>query len=296
MTIEIQQLDRDVIGRRLGQNLYNPVGNLLLRKGVEITSRYYDFFEESGYKSIFLLNPSETAEKGPFGSDRLLATAPHVLKKIFRKLCHEDRDLAAQAKQDIVSLAESILVHVTNSAMASPQIWELKRQNDYLYQHCVNVAVYSIHVGQKLGFDDKRLLNLVIAALIHDLGMEFIDDNILYKSEQLDDQEIAQIHEHTTKGFTHLVRHCAFDGITTVASVQHHERFDGEGYPKGLQGNSIHEFSRIIALTDFFDAWTSDRPHRRMHSFDYALDFIRENRERMFDPVIVKPFIELFEH
>lgn len=295
MAIEIQELDQKVIGRRLGQNLYNSVGNLLLRKGVEITPRYYDFFEEKGYRSIFLLNPSETSLKHLSSSCRLLATAPYVLKKIFRKFCHEDSIIAAQTKQEVVALAESILVYVSNSLTVPPRIWELKRQHDYLYQHCVNVAVYSIYIGRKLDFDDKRLLNLVIAALIHDFGMEFIDGNILYKNEELDEEEITQIHEHTTKGFTHLVRHCAFDGITTVASVQHHERFDGQGYPKALRGDSIHEFSRIIALTDFFDAWTSDRPHRRMHSFDHALDFIRDNQQKIFDPVIVKSFVELFD-
>ncbi len=294
MTVIIEELEPKVIGHRLGQNLYNPAGNLLLRKGVEITPRYYEFFEEQGYRSIFVLNHSPELNAVALESDRLIATAPYVLKRIFRKLQSDENLLCAEAKHDLVSLAESILVHVTNSIEHSPRIWELKRQHDYLYQHCVNVAVLSVYIGKKLKFEDRRILNLVTAALIHDFGMEFVDHDILLKTDELGEDEIEQIREHTTKGFAHLVHHCAFDGITTVASVQHHERFDGLGYPKALQGQSIHEFSRIIALADFFDAWTSDRPHRRMHSVENAMDFIQDNQSKIFDPAIAQHFLEIF--
>ncbi len=294
MGVEVHQLGNEVVGRRLGQNLYNPAGNLLLRKGVEITPRYLDYFQDSGYQSIFLLSQGVSSEGSRFNSDRLLTTAPYILKKVFRKMRIDDTVRAAQAKGDLLSLAEAILVHVQNRLEKPPQLLELKRQGDYLYQHCVNVAVYSIFIGRAKNYSDQQLLNLAIAGLIHDFGMEFVDGDIVNKKDELGAEEFEQVKQHTTKGFTHLVHNCAFDGITTVASVQHHERFDGTGYPKRLHGNSIHEFSRIITLTDFFDAWTSDRPHRRMHSLSDAVAYIQEEQGSIFDPALAQSFTRLF--
>jgi len=289
----ISELTPEVIGRRLGQNLYNQAGNLLLRKGVELNERFYNFFVEQGYRSIFLLSPNP--EEGlHVNSDKLLATAPFVLKRIFRRMRQDDNVRAAQAKGELISLAESIFVHVRNTLQKPPQIVELKRQSDYLYQHSVNVTVFSIYVGQKMGFSEQKLLHLAVASLLHDFGMEFVDNEVVNKTSRLEEKEYEHIKEHTTKGFSHLVRNCSFDGLTTVASVQHHERHDGLGYPKSLGGNDIHEFSRIVSLTDTFDAWTSDRPHRRLNSIENAVEFVRSNENKLFDPLVVNRFVEVF--
>ena len=293
MGVVIAELTPEVIGRRLGQNLYNQAGQLLLRKGVELTNRFFEFYLEHGYRSIFLLD-LEPATQVRVTSDRLLCTAPYQLKKIFRLLKREDGQHALRAKNELLSLAESIFVHVRNTLQRPPQLVELKRSDDYLYQHCINVAVYSIYVGQKLQFQDKKLLNLALSAMLHDFGMEFVDKAIVNKTTTLAQEEFEQVKEHTTKGFTHLLRNSSFDGLTTVASVQHHERYDGLGYPKSLGGQDIHEFSRIISLTDAFDAWTSDRPHRRLHSVQNAIEFIRANESQIFDPALVNNFVELF--
>jgi HD-GYP domain-containing protein (c-di-GMP phosphodiesterase class II) len=174
------------------------------------------------------------------------------------------------------------------------QVLDLKRQEDYIYQHCVNVAIFSLMVGQKLRFNDKKLMSLVTSALLHDFGMLFIEPEIINKTTRLSDGEFEIVKEHTVKGFTHLVRNCSFDGLSTIASVQHHERFDGKGYPNSIDGEKIHEFARIIAVTDAFDAWTSDRPHRRMNSVEEAIAFLKAHDGDIFDPQVVKSFIEIF--
>ncbi|MFQ5649074.1 MAG: HD-GYP domain-containing protein [bacterium] len=297
MSVIIEQLSPALVGKRLGQNLYNATGNLLLRKGVTLTPRFLDYFQEKGYRSIFVLNEDDTEIAGRFNytSDRLLVSAPYLLKNIFRNLKSEETLKASQARNDLISLAESILVHIRNTLRRPMHLMELKRQDDYLYQHSVYVAVYSIFLGCKLNFHDRKLLSLAISALLHDFGMEFIDERIVNKESRLEDKEFEKVKEHTTKGFTHLVRNCFFDGISSVASVQHHERFDGCGYPNKLQGDAIHEYSRIITVTDFFDAWTSDRPHRRLNSIENALEFLRSNEDKMFDGKLVRSFVEVFE-
>lgn len=297
MGVIIAELRPDVIGKKLGQNLYNASGNLLLRKGVEITNRFYDFFDEKGYRSIFVLGDENRAGMSVqcnFTADRMLVSAPYLLKRIFRDLKSDETGKTAQAKNNLVSLAESILVHIRNTLRRPPHLLELKRAEDYLYQHSVCVAVYAIFLGLRLNFHDRKLLSLATSALLHDFGMEFVDAAIVNKVDKLGDDEFEKIKEHTTMGFTHLVRNCYFDGISTVASVQHHERFDGGGYPNSIEGDEIHEYSRIITVADFFDAWTSDRPHRRLNTIDNAMEFLRNNEDKIFDSNIVRNFVEVF--
>lgn len=294
--MKLDELTPKVIGEKLGKNLYNATGNLLLRKGVEINPHFYEHFKKKGYKSIYLLsNGAEQAE-----SQKLLlpehfySTSPHALRRVFRNLLAEDKRKSTNAKNELIALAEAILLNVNNNFEKAPKILDLKTQDDYLYQHSVNVAALSILVGEKLQYSRRKLLSLVLASLLHDFGMLFIDKEIIDKTATLEDAEFEKVKEHTTTGFRHLIGHCSFDGLSSLASLQHHERFDGTGYPEKIEGADIHECSRIITLLDFFDAWTSDRPHRRLHSIEETLEYIKNDKGKAFDPKIVEGFLNLF--
>jgi HD-GYP domain-containing protein (c-di-GMP phosphodiesterase class II) len=296
--IEIAKLTPDIVGRRLGKNFYSANGNLLLRKGIELNDKYYHFFEEQGYNSIFLLSKDPEAPSGPHLSvisDRLMTASPVRLKKIFNQLKIEGTGKIYGAKGELLDLAKTILTNIDFRATKIPHVLDIKRHQDYLYQHSINVAVYSTLIGRKLDYQEKQLYNLVIASLLHDFGMVFVDHEIVNKTSALEPGEFELVKEHTVKGFSYLVRNCSFDGLSTIASVQHHERFDGKGYPNSLTANRIHEYSRIITVTDFFDAWTSDRPHRRLNSIDDAVGFLQSNQSKIFDPKIVDYFISMFK-
>lgn len=292
----IDELNTNVIGKRLGRNHYNATGTLLLRKGVALNERYYTHFRDWGYRSIFLMNgePSDALADRGVVPDKFLARAPFKLKKIFLKLSKNEIPFLGSAKGELVDLAKEILDNVDGTINKIKQVMDLKRQEDYLFQHSVNVAIYSILIGQKLQFHELKLLKLTLAALLHDFGMLFIDSEIVNKETKLENAEFEQVKRHTVEGFSHLVHNCSFDGLATVATVQHHERFDGNGYPKKLTGAEIHEFSRIITLADFFDAWTSDRPHRRLNSITNAVEYIRCNENKIFDPKLAEQFRTIF--
>jgi len=291
----VHELEPNVIGKRLGRNYYNVNGTLLLRKGVEINRRFLQHFEERGYKSIFLLNgDAGNSEQRNVVPDKLLASAPMKLKKVFLKFARTELAYQNNAKNELIELAKELLFNVDGQVTRLNQVIDLKRHQDYLYQHSINVALYAILIGQKLQFHEMKLLKLTVAALLHDFGMLFVDSEIVNKASKLESPEFERVKLHTTQGFSHLVRQCSFDGLTTVATVQHHERYDGKGYPRNISGDEIHEFSRIITLADFFDAWTSDRPHRRLNSIENAVEYIRTHEKKIFDPELVKAFMTIF--
>ena len=297
MTMEITELTAKVIGKKLGQNLYAPTGNLLLREGTIITPFHYSCFKEIGHKSIYV-QKNDLIEYDPqehIISERLHAKAPTTLKNIFNKLKSADKSKVYEAKSELKALANSLITSVRLNKQKRANILDLKRQDDYLFQHTIDVLAYSILIGQSLQYNFSRLSDLALAALLHDFGMLDIENSILYKVSNLKQSEIEKMKEHTIKGFQHLGRHCSFSGLVTLAALQHHERIDGLGYPKNISGNAIHEYSKIIALADFFDAYTSDRPYRRLHTIDEAIEFIKSDKGKYFDPSLIPHLLKFFK-
>ena len=93
----------------------------------------------------------------------------------------------------------------------------------------------------------------------------------------------------------HLGRNCFIKGLITIVCLQHHERCDGSGYLKGMTGSEIHEYSKIVGIADFFDAYTSDRPWRRLHTIAEGITYLKEQSGRLFDERLVKHFLRFYE-
>lgn len=298
MDLVIKQLEKTVIGERLGQKLFSPKGSLLLGMGTELKDFHYQKISEVGYKSIYVLrNGTEEIIQsgGHLLSEKTRASAPIELDGIFNRLIGRDKIQISNAKKDLSHLTDKLINEVNIRMTQAPDILDLKREKDYLVQHAINVAALSILIGQSMQYHQLKLFDLAQAALLADFGMKYIDDEILFKTEELDDEELEKMRKHTMMGFQHLGRNCYIKGLITIVALQHHERYDGSGYLKNMQREEIHEYSRIIALADVFDAYTSDRPWRRMHTLEDGVEFVRKNSGVLFDPGIVKHFLRFYD-
>ncbi|MCL5962609.1 MAG: HD domain-containing protein [Chloroflexi bacterium] len=145
-----------------------------------------------------------------------------------------------------------------------------------VYTHAVNVAVYALGLGRTMDIVNKReLLNLGLAAILHDVGKAHMPQRILFKPGPLSDEEWAIMHHHPTWGVEILASKADLpqDVLTIVA--QHHERLDGSGYPHGLSGAKLHRYSMVVAMADAYDAMTCDRPYRPAKSPFEALSILK---------------------
>lgn len=298
MSVRVVTLNQDTIGKKLGQKLYNSKGGLLLGSGAEIKEFHFSHIQQVGYKSIYVVEDAgaetDINMNGHIVSEKTRASTPIELKKIYQKLLSQNKVTISDGKKELNDLADSLIRQVNHKLEAPPDILDLKRNEDYLYQHAINVTAYSILIGQSMQYNQMKLFDLALSALLFDFGMQFIDQEIICKPGELEESEYEEIKTHTNLGFQHLSRKCFMKGIVSAVALQHHERFDGSGYPSGMPGDDIHEYSRIVAVCDFYDAYTSDRPHRQLHSIDEAVGYLMAQSGGEFDPNVVRHFMKYF--
>jgi len=170
----------------------------------------------------------------------------------------------------------------------------LEARDQYTAGHSRRVMEYSNSIGQRMRLDKQDTEYLKRSALLHDIGKIGIPDFVLKKQTKLTDEEYAIIKSHPETGAAILKYIKSFKDLVP-AVYHHHERFDGEGYPKGIKGKAIPLHARIIAIADTFDAMTSSRSYRNALSFRTALSELERSKGVQFDPDIADIFIEILQ-
>jgi putative nucleotidyltransferase with HDIG domain len=168
----------------------------------------------------------------------------------------------------------------------------LEARDAYTKQHSARVTRYAVTMAKALGCSDEEIEILQVAANLHDIGKIGIPDHILLKPGRLTEEEYEVIKKHPLIG-SHIIGH--FDMWSKEQRVikAHHERWDGKGYPEGLNREEIPYLARIIAVADVYDALTSDRSYRSKMSMEKALAILKDNSGSQFDPEILDLFLDL---
>jgi putative nucleotidyltransferase with HDIG domain len=165
----------------------------------------------------------------------------------------------------------------------------LETRDSETHGHSERVVNFSLRLGQELGLDAEQLRSLEFGSLLHDIGKIGVPDAILRKPAKLTEEEWVRMREHPLHG-QKILRGIEFlEGAAKVVA-QHHEKWDGTGYPLGLRGAQIDLNARIFAVADAFDAITSDRVYRSGRTYDEALAELDAFASRQFDPGVVEAF------
>jgi putative two-component system response regulator len=162
--------------------------------------------------------------------------------------------------------------------------------------HIIRMAHFSKLISARLGLSPEDQDLLLEAAPLHDIGKVGIADKILLKPGRLDAEEFEVMKQHAVFGYE-LLKGSSSRVLQSGAEIAHghHEKFDGSGYPRGLKGEEIPIFSRIVAVADVFDALTSERPYKKAWTLDAAVDFLISGSGSHFDPQCVKAFLNAWE-
>ena len=159
--------------------------------------------------------------------------------------------------------------------------------------HVKRVAEYSYLLATLAGIEKEKAETLKIASPMHDIGKVGIPDSILKKPSELNDEEWKIMKTHSKLGYN-LLKHSERPIIkaASIVAKEHHEKWDGSGYPLGLSGGEIHIFGRITAIADVFDALGSNRVYKKAWELDRILDFFKDESGKHFDPNLVELFLE----
>ncbi|MCX7746302.1 MAG: DUF3369 domain-containing protein [Clostridia bacterium] len=164
----------------------------------------------------------------------------------------------------------------------------------YTRGHSERVAYYAVKIGKEFGLPTQELEMLKIGGIFHDIGKIGTADDILLKTEKLDNKEYEEIKKHPIKGAHILSAVSMFTEVVPIVKC-HHERVDGKGYPEGLKENQIPFLAKIISVADAFDAMTSDRLYRSKLDLDEAIRQLINGAGTQFDANVVNVFVKLLE-
>lgn len=196
------------------------------------------------------------------------------------------------ASVDINNKSEEILQKPSYTATIYALTAAIDAKDHYTFGHSQRVAEYATLLANELSIDKAHIEILREAALLHDIGKLGVPENILTKSGRLNSEEFDIVKKHVEMSIT-IIKHLPSINHVIPAVIGHHERWDGMGYPRGLKGENIPFAARCLAITDAFDAMTSNRPYRSGYTVNAALNEIKNNSGTQFDPVMANLFIKL---
>ncbi len=238
----------------------------------------------------------------PFNLEEVQIVVDRTLEK--RRLIEENRSYQEHL-EDLVELRTGELVEkhrevehlyddLQDSYESSLQalVTALDFRDNETQGHSYRVVEYAVIVAKEMGIEEPELTWIRRGAILHDVGKIGIPDSILKKPGKLDEAEWEEMKRHPEMGFR-MLQHIRFLEPALDIVMSHQERFDGTGYPRGLQGEEIPLGARIFAVVDTFDAMTSDRPYRKALTIEDARSEIREWSGRQFDPDVAEAFLQV---
>lgn len=231
--------------------------------------------------------PHET-ERNDDGPVPLVYRMSHFLNVMTGELLHLQHNL----EQEVANKAqenESLSFHVIKTLADA-----IDAKDTYTNGHSGRVAGYSLEIAKRAGYSSKRQDEIYMMALLHDVGKIGVPDTLINKRGRLDEDEFSLMKNHPVVGAKILENIKEMPGLA-VGARWHHERFDGQGYPDGLEGYEIPEEARIIAVADAYDAMTSNRSYRSIMTQEAVREQIAKGAGTQFDPKFAKIMLEIID-
>ncbi len=227
--------------------------------------------------------------------DRELARAREIYAEARRTVEEIFASVRAGAQIDVrrvKAVVQDMIGSIFRNRDALLSLARIKDYDAYTYQHSLNVATLALNLGVAVGVLEDELFRMGVGALLHDIGKTRIPDSIVRKPGRLTDEEFRVVRQHTVLGAQLLLAHRGVPEDSVAAALNHHERFDGSGYPRGLSGHGIGKFGLLCAVCDVYDAMTTTRPYQQAFSPAATLRRLYEWSGRFFHPVYVQKFIQ----
>ena len=281
-------------GHELAKPIYNDKGRVLVQSHVKLKRPIINRLLELGVTFVYVKDElSEDIVIHSTVSEQVKADSINTVKSLFHSFkdtgFKESSYLLDKTTQKMTSIVDTLINQIQSNDQMLTLMSDIFISDDYLFEHSVDVTIYTIALANELKLSNDQIREIGLGALLHDIGKVFIPEGILKKTSQLTAGEFETIKTHPELGFEYL-RKTDFPLLVAHCAYQHHERLNGSGYPRGLIGDEIHTYGKILAIADVFSAVTSDRVYREAMLPQEGLEILYAGSGTLFDQEMIRIF------
>jgi putative nucleotidyltransferase with HDIG domain len=272
-------------GDIVAKDIFSSAGTVLIKKDTDINEKVIDRLGKSydDYLFVFRKFENENDEKLININEILYNEIEDIINSTAKKFLKKNKD---------INQIKKVIQDILNNEEVIKLVLPIRALGENIFRHSVNVALYSITVGREMYFPVNRLIILGTAALLHDIGMMKIPREILVKTGPLTDWEKNLVKTHPKHGFDIIQNTGRFNLEISTIVFQHHEKYDGTGYPNKLSNDKIHPMSKIINVCDVFDALTSERPYRPKFDKYESIELLMSSGDYYSNPDIIQALVQ----
>ncbi|MCR2804357.1 HD-GYP domain-containing protein [Paenibacillus soyae] len=295
----------DIIdGDQLSGDVFNDYGLHVLSKGTKLYKSEISRLLQHHIDFVDIMERSQpSSEEEPSIAGRTLESTvnPKWLPKVqpiyenavksFEKFFSAALETGKVDDAEVTNVLQPLLNNLQLERDVVSMLLLLNTQDDYTYQHSVQVGMLSYYLATWLGYSNNEAAKIGKAGFLHDIGKCRIEDAILNKPGKLTPEEYEEVKRHTEYGHEIILRSFE-DSSLALGALQHHERVDGTGYPGKLSGDEIHPISKIIAVVDIYSAMISARVYQKERDLLYVLRELHRLSFKELDPVTTHTFIK----
>lgn len=277
----------------VARSVYTTDGMLLINSGKELKPSYIAHLKNLGVSSIYvedLLMPE--VEVDDVIPEKVRVSAIKVVKQQLSVLSRTGGEVNPVIDQEKV---KRLVTDIVNSLLVNKDVvvnlTDIRTVDDYTFCHSVNVCVLSLLTAISVNYSKGDLELLGVGALLHDIGKVRVPSAILNKPTALTPEEFEEIKQHSVYGYEILKSQRDINHLSALVAYQHHEKYNGTGYPNGLTIEGIHEFSKIVGMVDVYDALTADRVYRKAYQPYEAFEMLAGSGNYLFDYELIQAFL-----
>lgn len=276
-------------GSVLARPIIDAFGRILLQAGIRLRASYIERLKDLGYDMLFIEDDRLDDVEALL---TISAQTREVAYKTILNVCKhiEDDNLGTLPVDKVRFAVQEMLNDILSSMDVLANLADIQGYDNYTFQHSINTTIIALVLAIASNFSEQKLLEFGMGVLMHDIGKIKIPDRILNKVTPLTPEEFEEIKKHPTDGFEILRLNKDFNLLSAHVALQHQEKWDGSGYPRGLKGREIHEYGRIASVADVYEALTSRRVYRSPIEPNEAFEYIISQQNTHFDPKILEVF------
>lgn len=271
-------------GDVIAKDLHNSSGSILIKKDTDVKQEMIERLLKSYHDFLFVYrNVGENFNNNKINiSSMMLDEINDIINNTAVKFLKQNKD---------ISQIRKLINEILSSEDIIKLLIPIRALGESVYHHSINVAVYALSIGKEMFLPYNRLKVLGTAAILHDIGMQKIPSEILFKDEPLTDKEKQVIQLHPRIGFEILQNTNKFNIEISTIVLQHHERHDGKGYPNGIKNDKINPMAKLINMCDTFDALTNDRPYRQKFEKYQSIEYVLNAGEYFYSSEMIQALI-----